>query len=353
VKILFILPSLNLYGGTPKKTLDLIKNIDGDFIVYTYDENYNEFIETFENAGATVFTNKNNITLVRHYIQLRKIINNYDIQLVQTQFFKGELLGFISKIIKKNIRLISAFVGPFDSSLTKKIIQNFIYRHVDFIIYVSNYVKKEKEKQFNILKSKNSKIIFNGSKRRASSDLNIKKNKLELLTIGGLNNWKNIPFLIDVVDLLKCEGIDFHLSIIGDGYQKNEIAKKIKKLNLTNSVTIQGYVRNVGSHIESCDIYLHPSQSEGFGIAVIEAMHAKKAIIVSDKGALPEIICNEFSGIIVNCENAKDWKNAILKIYSDRKYKNYIASNAQKIAEEKFSIEVFSQNYNDTYEKFN
>ena len=74
MNILFILPSLNIYGGTPKKTLELIKTLNTNTVVYTYDCEYSQFLQHFEQAGAKVFIKPHKRNIFKHYVELRKII---------------------------------------------------------------------------------------------------------------------------------------------------------------------------------------------------------------------------------------------------------------------------------------
>jgi len=354
INILFILPSLNLYGGTPRKTLDLIKNLDATSFVYTYDEQHYEHIKKFEDAGAIVITTNYKKNIFKHFTILKRLLISKDIHIVQTQFFMGELLGFICKKIKKNLKWVNSFVGVVGSNKLKQLCLNIIYKDVDQFVYVSNYVKSEKEKEFAVLKNSNSKVIYNGTEKRKMLLKNrFEKNKTALLTIGGLNNHKNISILIEMINIInkKDNKDSLHLYIIGDGPMKNDIISKIEEYNLADKISLLGYIEKVGDYLNNCDIYLHPAKNEGFGIAVAEAMHAEKAIIVSNKGGLIELIENDFSGMVVDANDPNEWEKAVLKIINDNNYKNYIAKNTKKIAEKRFSTKVFVKNYQSLYQK--
>ena len=101
INILFILPSLNLYGGTPRKTLDLIKNLDATSFVYTYDEQYYENIKKFEDAGAIVITTNYKKNIFKHFTILKRIlISNLEKRIISKVICRMKLLYFLDLEIK-------------------------------------------------------------------------------------------------------------------------------------------------------------------------------------------------------------------------------------------------------------
>ena len=61
---------------------------------------------------------------------------------------------------------------------------------------------------------------------------------------------------------------------------------------------------SVFSYINACDAVIVPSRWEGFGLIAIEGMRAGKAIIVSNRGALPEIV-DQHTGLTFDIENER------------------------------------------------
>ena len=67
------------------------------------------------------------------------------------------------------------------------------------------------------------------------------------------------------------------------------------------------------------DFYIQPSLSEGFPVAVLEAMAAKKPILCSDAGGMPELIKNGHTGIIVKSNDEQSLTKGIIKIINTKK----------------------------------
>lgn len=344
--------SYNIYGGTPKKTLDLMKFLKEDAVLYVYNDAYPEFKYLFDASGGKVYEGFYGRNYFKHINRLLKIIKENNIEIIQTQFSMGEFLGFLIKQCNSKIKLLVAFVGSQKPSFIKSVLLRQVYKKVDSFIYISNYVKSEKEKQFPALKKKTVKIIFNGTAKRMDTEIPVQLNKsFSLFSISGLIPIKNIQVIIKAMDLIinNYKQQNIYLYVAGDGPMRNELEVQIRELSLTEHVHLLGYQENIGGLLNNCDLYVHPCYKEGFGIAVIEGMMAEKPIIVSNAGALPELIVNEESGLVVEPHNAEQWADAILRVVDDPILAKKLASNAKERAQKKFTKDIYTQNYLNLY----
>lgn len=352
--ILYLLPNYNINGGTPKKTLDLVRKSNNNCFVYVWSNDYNEFKYLFENSKANLYEGPFKRNIFKHLSYLLKIIDKHNIELVQTQFSFGELLGYLLKFNRPKLKVIVAFVGPFSPKGIKNFILIYIYKKVDFFVFISEFVKKEKMISFPILTKKENQIIYNGTEKQIDNgDKLAEMHGISLLDIAGLVYWKNTEILIRAMSILlkNKKNKNTYLYIAGEGPMRTQLVELIKLNDLEDNVFLLGYRSNIGGLLKQCDIFVHPSFAEGFGIAVTEAMMAEKPIIVANAGALPELIENEKTGLIVDPYNAEAWADAIIRLKNDKIFANQLAHNAKKKAEAEFSIEKFVANYEQLYHK--
>ena len=204
-----------------------------------------------------------------------------------------------------------------------------------------------------ILKQIDSSVIHNGTLRREDSgDECIDMKSIALFDTAGLTEWKNIRVLVDAVYVLVNEygQKNVFLYVAGDGPDRAYLESKIKELNLTNNIFLLGYQKNIWRLLKSCNIFVHPAYAEGFGVAIAEAMMEGKAIVVSDAGALPELIENEKSGLVISPFDARAWADAIMRLVNNPELACKLGINAQKIANERFSVDVYAKNYDAVYQ---
>jgi len=344
----------NLYGGTPKKTLDLMKHFKNQSVIYMYQDAFSELKPHFEATGGSVYEGFYGRNIFLHLKKLLAIIDNEKIDIVQTQFSMGETLGFLIKVFRPKVKLVVAFVSPFKASSLKSFLVSVFYRKVDSFVYITKYVQREKFKQFSILKKKKGCIIFNGTEKRVDNGKDIFEiKKYSLLDIAGLTNWKNIQILIEALNIIinTKKRKDIYLYVAGDGPMRKDLETLTAKYSLQKHVFLLGYQSNVGRLLNNCDLFVHPSYAEGFGIVIPEAMLAEKPIIVSNAGALPELIENEESGLVIEPHNAEQWADAILRIIDNPQFAEKLAHNGKERACKNFSIEKYTVNYENLYKE--
>ncbi len=353
LNILYILAGAKIYGGTPKKTLDLIKYSNYNSYIYFYSMRYSEFVHLFRDAGASTYQGYFGNNLIKHVKELITIIDQNEINIVQTQFEMGTVLGYLIKILRPNTKLIVSFVNPFKPNFVRSLVMYFAYRKANHIIFVSKYVQDNKYRQFPILKSKSSSIIYNGTDNRIDNGNEcFKMKKYSLLAVSSLLKWKNIQILVDAMNIIinNYNKKHYYLYIAGEGKYRSMLELLVEKYCLNDHVFLLGNQNSIGKLLETADVYLHPAYAEGFGIAVAEAMMAGKPIIAANAGALPELIKDGHSGFLVNPHNAEDWAEKIIYFINNKELSNKIVKNAIDIAEREFSIINFIDNYNKLYE---
>lgn len=175
-----------------------------------------------------------------------------------------------------------------DTSIFKKRIYAFmekvLMRVTNAIINISNYEKEEAEK-FGV-DSKNIEVIYNGVDEANEINPNnlMEKGKIKLLFVGRLDKTKGLDLFLNVYNRYRFP--DIHLYVIGEGILDSYQYKD------GETITYLGWINNeiVDSYYKECDAVIIPSRWEGFGLTAIEAMRNRKAIIASNRGALPEIV---------------------------------------------------------------
>jgi len=108
------------------------------------------------------------------------------------------------------------------------------------------------------------------------------------------------------------------------------IQKRIRNLEVEPFVIFTGgvpYSEMPGFYAAS-DIVVIPSLIEAVSLATLEAMACKKPIVATSVGGLPEIIKNNYNGILVEPANGEALARAILLILNDKELASKYAENA-------------------------
>lgn len=109
-----------------------------------------------------------------------------------------------------------------------------------------------------------------------------------------------------VRELLPNESME--LRVYGDGSMKEELEELIRKLGVSDSAQIMGLIDHdsVPQALSEMTIFCClPRHEESFGVAIVEAMACGLPVIVSDRGALPEVTDYGQAGVVVESENVE------------------------------------------------
>ncbi len=123
---------------------------------------------------------------------------------------------------------------------------------------------------------------------------------LRFVTVAHLESHKGIDYLIDAAGILKKEGYDFRVTIVGDGSRREEYEKRIRRLGLERFLMLVGEKSHseVARLMRESDVFVLPSLGETFGVVLIEAMATGLPLIATDCGGPSEIVDRD-SGLIV------------------------------------------------------
>lgn len=90
------------------------------------------------------------------------------------------------------------------------------------------------------------------------------------------------------------------------------------------------------------DIFVLPSYGDSFPLTLLEAMASETAVIASNAGGIPEIISNNYNGLLFNVGDYNTLVNSIIKLLRYSKLRNRLSKNAKETVSEKFNIDLMA-----------
>lgn len=97
-----------------------------------------------------------------------------------------------------------------------------------------------------------------------------------IVSVGRIESSKRLDLLIEAFKVIANSYPDWKLKILGGNRWKPQLVKKlehlINSLGLSNQIDLCGESRNVYAHLKEASIFAFPSSTEGFGMALTEAM---------------------------------------------------------------------------------
>lgn len=223
-----------------------------------------------------------------------------------------------------------------------------LHLKVDRIIAVSNFLKKELTTKYFVEEDK-IRVIYNGvdTKRfnpRISGTSIRKAYKLKdspvVLYLGRLAPYKGVQFLIEAIPIVLKELPNTKFLISGTArYDAPDLWRLVKKLKIKNSIFFTGYVpENVVPHFYACcDVFCYPSLWEGFGLTPAEAQACGKPVVAFNTCAIPEVVENNLTGLLVKPKNVEGLADALISLLSDENRRVRMGLEARKKVSRLFS----------------
>lgn len=178
-----------------------------------------------------------------------------------------------------------------------------IYERMDAVAFVSNEAKEKFTELFSYQKD-NLYVVYNLIPRDRILTLSqleyIKKRKLTIILVGRLNSQKRMDRAVEVARMLKNDGIDFEMWILGEGELRQEISGLIDSLCLNDYVKLLGFKVNPYPYMAASDIYLSTSDSEGFSLTLCEALTLGLPCVSTKTTGPIEILDNGKYGILTD-----------------------------------------------------
>ncbi len=150
---------------------------------------------------------------------------------------------------------------------------------------------------------------------------------------------KGQKYLIEMAKILKQKGIDFKILIAGEGPLEKSLRQLAIEYGVENQVIFLGFVNHVKTFMDNIDIFVLPSNWEGFGYVLVEAMACRKPVVAFNISSNPEIVLNHETGFLVNPMDINAFAEKVELLGRDPDMCKAFGQAGRKRVEEFFALE--------------
>ncbi|WP_283602876.1 glycosyltransferase [Serratia proteamaculans] len=326
-KILFIMPILGR-SGADRVIFTLLNNIDRSLfepylLLYKNDERKNTLVKELKSDVVVEYLNvtgRARYSLPKILTGIRRTCKKFDINTIfissgTSNATLSPFLFFFGRGIKKIAR-----ESNLPSLFEKNIVANFLYKktykNYDLIVAQSDDMKRDLIYKMQLPEKKiikiNNPLDYKRIKLLAAEqpEIVLPPGKINFLTIGRLTHQKGYDLLLKAFSELNKE--NYHLTIIGEGEDKELLYDLCHDLALTQYVTFVDSIENPYAIMRQADVFISSSRWEGYPNVVIESLACGIPVIANDyPGGIKEIISDK-NGVI--CNISKELPHAIAKV---------------------------------------
>ena len=177
------------------------------------------------------------------------------------------------------------------------------------------------------------KILFvpNGVKLQTPSDA---PKEYDLIYVGRLVKWKNIPILIRTASELKLK-----LCIVGDGPERGQLESMAQEIGCDCIFTGELDKTSLNLHLNKARIFTLMSQYEGLSYALLEAMSAGLPAIVSNANGNMRVVEDGVNGRVIPLEELDSLKSCILGLLGNPAALRQLSAGARETVKNNFLAE--------------
>ena len=292
---------------------------------------FQESVDTFDifhdNQSISAYPQtilKKLITTVHHPIHVDKEIDLATEKNFFTRLSIKRWYSFLN-FQKKNLASVKKVISPSASS------KNDIRNYFDY-------------------PSKNISVIWNGINLDDCKFHQREKFNANFVTIISSDvPMKNLKTVLKAIYLLKQDGLNAKLTIIGDLREENK--NLINKLDLANDIDYKSKLPRdeLIKALNDADIGIAPSSYEGFGFPLVEMIATGLPVIVSDKASLPELAGN--AGLIFDSKDSTDLKKKMKELIENKILRNKLTENSKLRRDDFFGWDEYAKKLEDLYEE--
>ncbi|WP_228054790.1 glycosyltransferase family 4 protein [Gloeocapsopsis crepidinum] len=167
------------------------------------------------------------------------------------------------------------------------------------------------------------------------------KHEIVVGSVGRLDAMKAHDVLLRA--LAKVEKVQ--VVILGEGGQRQVLEQLAQKLGISDRLSMPGWVDNPRSYLANFDMFVLPSRSEGFPLAIVEAMLAARPVIATRVGSVSEAVIDGETGILIDQDDVDELASAIYRLRDDPELRWRFGQSGREVAVKNFSAEVMATKY--------
>lgn len=309
--------------------------------------------EEMKSAGFEVTEVTSKCQAIRQLFQLVKLLRDNNITVMHCHK-SGDLL--IGALLKQFCRFRLIFTEHMGVTKPKKdLYHRWIYEQVDQLLAISDVTLTRNRNALPIAVEKTQRLwlgtdvkpypLKEQEKERLLQEFHIHQEAQIVGLIGRLCKGKGQRELIQAFAQLEPAKHNYYLLLVG-GFQESQGADQgeadflqqlAQSLDISSHVIFTGLRQDIDIMLSLMDIVCIPSHNEAFGLTVIEAMAAGKAIIGANTGAIPEVL--DDSGIFVPPRDVAAIAKQINKLFNRKNMRISLETLATKRANDFFTTE--------------
>ncbi len=200
------------------------------------------------------------------------------------------------------------------------------------------------------------KLFKPNTKPEPRSKYSFSKDDKVILCTSRFHGRKGLKYLVEAMKYLDPE---FKLLLTGapkpeDPRIHDAIVNQIKELGLEDRVILGKSVysyEDMPKLYKSCDLFVMPSEFEGFGLVLLESMACGIPVVGTDVPGVNEAVIDGYNGLLIPFGDSKAIAEAVQKIFQDKDLRKKLIKQGLSSVRKNYSLDKFVSSHVEEYKK--
>lgn len=218
----------------------------------------------------------------------------------------------------------------------------------DAVTCVSKYLKDETVGTFKTKKKIEVIPNFVDTEHFTPSPRRAKRREKVILHVSNFRAVKRVTDIVRSFDKISRK-VPSRLRLVGDGPEMQNVLALIRKLKIESKVELLGNQPAIPQLLRDADLYMLASETESFGLSVLEAMACGVPVVVPAVGGLPEFVIHEETGLLSKERTPESLAEQAIRVLQDEKLAARISKAGRKMAVENYPRDLIVKKYFSLY----
>jgi glycosyltransferase involved in cell wall biosynthesis len=289
---------------------------------------------------------------------IRELAARTNVDVVHAHGYKADIYCYFS-LRGSSVPLVSTCHTWYDNDLTVSLYgaaDRFILRNYAAVVAVSEDVRQRLLKAG--VRKEKIHIVRNGIDLRPFDNAAPSLREISspdhapiVGLIGRLAPEKGVDIFLRAAARVVAELPATKFVVIGEGPDREQLELLVDELQIRKNVFMLGRREDMPSVYASLDIMVSASRHEGLPMAILEGMASSRPVVATAVGAVPDVIVDSRTGVLVPSENVELLAAKIVTLLNGRTQRENLGAAAKKLIEEEFSAERMTTDYLHIYEQ--
>lgn len=366
-KIVHLTHSMEI-GGTEQVIMQLVRGLDSarfTNVITCIDGSIGEMGRILQQQDYTIHSLSRNDGFDKDLIkEIRTILKAEQADIIHCHQYTPYCYGALAAVGLPT-KVVFTEHGRFYPDVytwKRRVVNQLLARLTDAIVSISEATRQALI-EFEWLPAKQISVIYNGmtldtdtanaaEARRAINAISpgfVSEGDVVIGTVARLDSIKNHALMIRTITRLYKNHPNCRLVIVGDGPERKNLEKLVEELEINDAVLFTGFKNNTPDYIDSFDIFLLTSDSEGTSMTLLEAMAFATPCIVTRVGGNPELIQHDKNGLLIDRNSDDQLYNAIESLLANRQTGLTLGAQARDDFDSRFELRHMIKGYDELY----